>query len=104
MLESPDYFFRVREIGRLRQTRSAVGGLRMRTRKTARRGQYIKLPKCQTQTLWDFTMTPRPRVVTPLLFAVGLCALVNCGEQLRRGWLGRQLGFLFMYEEYRFLC
>ena len=32
------------------------------------------------------TMTPRPRAVTPILFAVGLCAVtfhVNCGEQLR---------------------
>ena len=32
MLESPDYFFRVREIGRLRQTREGLGTVRSGSR------------------------------------------------------------------------
>ena len=37
MLESPDYFFRVREIGRLRQTTASPAGLRAYTNTHARK-------------------------------------------------------------------
>ena len=59
MLESPDYFFRVREIGRLRQTMVLINPRRACAARVTVLLLCVCLSVCLSVCLWSFQLTLR---------------------------------------------